>query len=72
MNKKELLILVGMLVQEELDRRIEQMSAEVSVLPFDGPTVIKWSTVARIVAQDFTHTIQENLKKSLEGRTIMT
>lgn len=71
MNKKELLILVGMVIQKELDRRIEQMGAEVSVLPFNGPMVIKWSTVAGIVAQDFTHTVQENLKKSLEGRTIM-
>jgi hypothetical protein len=69
MTNDNLVVLVGELVQAELDKRIDSLHNHVAILPFEGPTVITWDDFAIVLANNFTHSIQTELRKRFRDLT---
>lgn len=66
MKDADLTVLVGELVQSELDKRMDSLIDERQYLPFGGISVVSVNDVYSILIKNFTNTIQTELRKRLD------
>lgn len=65
MTNDEIVILVGQIVQTELNKRYTELLDEVKELPYSETKVVQFSSVNYVLINNFTYNVQMAVKKAL-------